>query len=229
MSYSNKQITVISDFDGTITQKDVCYHLLEKYADFKWKEIDDKWIKGNISTEETYRSILSKLNIGQSDLNKVIDEVEIDKTFASFARRCKAEGIRIIVASDGLDYYIEKILKREGLEFIPVYANKLRFEEGKWVMSFPGTLNGKCRRRKNPCGCCKGDIVLEGKKEENKIVFIGDGASDRCAADNADYVFAKGFLKKYCEDNNVKHYPFETFSDVEKICVQKKFFKGGKK
>ena len=48
-----------------------------------------------------------------------------------------------------------------------------------------------------------------------KIVFIGDGVSDYCAADKADFLWAKSSLIKYCEKNNIKHSKFQDFSDIK--------------
>ncbi len=45
-------------------------------------------------------------------------------------------------------------------------------------------------------------------------VFIGDGMSDRCAVDTADWVFAKGTLATYCRQRGIQYTPFATFADV---------------
>lgn len=223
MSYSDKDIAVITDFDGTISEKDVCYLLLEKYAKFDWKDIDEKWINGKFSTEDAYRIILSRMNLGKNELDALIEEVKIDRSFIPFALNCREKNIPLVIASDGLDYYINKILGNEGLAFIPVYANKLYFEGSEWIMKFSGADRDKCPRKNNPCGCCKVAVFEEAGFSGKKIVYAGDGISDRCAAESADYVFAKGFLKKYCEENKIMHYPFKTFKDIADVCINEIF------
>lgn len=223
MSSLGEKVSVITDFDGTITEKDVCYMLLERYADFNWKDIDDKWINGEYSTEDAYRSILSKLNLDRNDFDRLIDEVKVDESFKTFALLCKEENVPLKIASDGLDYYIKKILKNLGLEFIPIFSNKLRFEGEKWEMSFPNIKKNRCPRKDNPCGCCKATVVENERDRGQKVVFIGDGASDRCPAEIADYVFAKGYLEKYCLEKKIKYFPFNSFRDIEKICVKEIF------
>ena len=75
---------------------------------------------------------------------------------------------------------------------------------------------GGCGR----CGNCKRNVV-EGLRAEAaargaypRIVFIGDGSSDRCGAQVADLVFAKLRLRAWCDENGVDYIPFETMADV---------------
>jgi len=49
----------------------------------------------------------------------------------------------------------------------------------------------------------------------HRIVFIGDGLSDRFAVQEADVVFAKRQLLAYCREKGITCRPFETFAEVE--------------
>ena len=50
------------------------------------------------------------------------------------------------------------------------------------------------------------------------IVFIGDGVSDLPAARHADVLFARRNLKleEYCIENDIKHFAFDSFADIQK-------------
>ena len=48
------------------------------------------------------------------------------------------------------------------------------------------------------------------------IVYVGDGATDRCPASLADVVFATGFLADSCTRKGIPFFPYETFGDVQK-------------
>ncbi|MCI4367206.1 MAG: hypothetical protein L3K08_05605, partial [Thermoplasmata archaeon] len=50
--------------------------------------------------------------------------------------------------------------------------------------------------------------------EGTRTVFVGDGSTDRYAAEVADIVFARRRLKTYCEAAGVPFYPFEDFAPV---------------
>jgi 2-hydroxy-3-keto-5-methylthiopentenyl-1-phosphate phosphatase len=47
-----------------------------------------------------------------------------------------------------------------------------------------------------------------------ELVYVGDGYSDRCAAELADRVFARRGLASYLEERGV---PFERFEDFHSI------------
>jgi len=216
-------LIVLSDFDGTITKRDVCYMLLDKYAKFYWQGLDREWVDGRISTEDAYRELLKRINIKKEEFDRFIETVEIDETFRDFFVECKRNNIKVEIVSDGLDYYIEKILKREGIGEIPFYSNKLTFDGDEWVLEFNKENHKLCPRKNNPCGFCK-RIVVEAKKNDGyKVIFIGDGPSDRCPATEADIVFAKGFLKKFCEENKIPYHKFVDFNDVLRVVRGFKF------
>lgn len=65
--------------------------------------------------------------------------------------------------------------------------------------------------------------------DDDIIVMIGDGYSDRCPVKYADVVFAKSSLEKYCQRENVTFTAFRTFDDVrrklESILSKKRFRK----
>ncbi len=56
--------------------------------------------------------------------------------------------------------------------------------------------------------------MLTKASDQQVIVYIGDGYSDRCPAQFADVVFAKGSLVGFCETNNITFHRFEAFADV---------------
>jgi len=219
------KLIVLTDFDGTITKKDVCYLLLERYARFYWQGLDREWIEGKISTEDAYTELLKRIDIKKEEFDRFIDSVEIDENFKRFFIECKKNNVEVEVVSDGLDYYIKKILEREGLGDIHFHSNGLTFKGNEMILEFKKENHEVCQRKDNPCGFCKKTVVEEKKKAGYKIIFIGDGPSDRCPASEADVVFAKGFLKSYCEEKKIPFYEFNDFNDV--LMGMKKLLKHG--
>ena len=55
---------------------------------------------------------------------------------------------------------------------------------------------------------------IEENKDDYKLVFIGDGYSDICAAGQADYLFSKKDLEEYCLSENIDYYSYHTFLDI---------------
>jgi 2-hydroxy-3-keto-5-methylthiopentenyl-1-phosphate phosphatase len=48
----------------------------------------------------------------------------------------------------------------------------------------------------------------------DRVIYIGDGYSDRCPAMQADIVFAKDHLADLMDEKGVQYEPFESFADV---------------
>jgi 2-hydroxy-3-keto-5-methylthiopentenyl-1-phosphate phosphatase len=46
------------------------------------------------------------------------------------------------------------------------------------------------------------------------VVYVGDGYSDRCAAQLADRIFARAGLARYLDEHGISYEPFETLHDV---------------
>jgi 2-hydroxy-3-keto-5-methylthiopentenyl-1-phosphate phosphatase len=64
------------------------------------------------------------------------------------------------------------------------------------------------------CGICKAQTVQSFASDGRRSVFVGDGSTDKFAAEVADIVFARRRLKGYCEASGIPHYPFEEFGPV---------------
>ena len=47
------------------------------------------------------------------------------------------------------------------------------------------------------------------------LVFVGDGLSDRFAAQVAHVTFAKNKLLKFCREKEIKHLPYADFREIE--------------
>jgi 2,3-diketo-5-methylthio-1-phosphopentane phosphatase len=151
--------------------------------------------------------------VTKQELTRFTKRQEIDPAFASFAKYARHAEMPLIIVSDGLDFYIQAILDRHGLGWIPFYANRAVFRGGHLRPEFPYYEFG-C----GSCGNCKRYHVESARAEADRLAFVGDGLSDRCAVNFADLVFAKGDLSEYCRDEGIPFIPFETFADVARHC-----------
>ena len=65
--------------------------------------------------------------------------------------------------------------------------------------------------------------------DDDIIVYVGDGISDRCPVRYADIVFAKHGLVPYCQEQNISYHDYSHFGDVqvrlEKFLQQKRIKK----
>ncbi|GFP42837.1 hypothetical protein HKBW3C_01961 [Candidatus Hakubella thermalkaliphila] len=207
----NSRTIIICDFDNTITKGDVTDYIYLKYLGDKFWEINELWEAGRIGTPEAYEMGSALVRITPEQFDQAVDEVEIDPYFPEFYQFCRDEGLELYIVSDGLDRYVERVLRKHGLTEIPVYTNSVSFQEDRMVMSFP-YQDEEC----DLCGTCKEAILEKLRGEGDLAILIGDGGSDFCVAHSADIVFAKGRLKDYCEENGIPFIPFQSFQDILK-------------
>lgn len=205
------KILILCDFDGTISLRDMGYVLLNRFSSGDWKAIDRDFCEGKIGSKEAY-SRIAKIIKGdeESVLHFVRTHSDIDPHFVSFYSYCREQGIDVKIVSDGLDFYIKNLLELHHLSEIPFYANGTRFHPGdKMELSFP-FASEEC----GLCGTCKKKVVQVHRNEYDSILFVGNGLSDRCAAREADFAFAKDPLYSYCIQHDIPCHFFETFHQI---------------
>ena len=204
------RIQVFCDFDGTVALKDVGNGLFRRFAESSWEEPVRLWKEGRISSKECLERECALARTNYEKMAAYADEQEIDPHFKQFVAFCENYNIPITIVSDGLDFYIERILKRYGLANLPYYYNKLLFEPDERIRpEFPYYEEG-CK----VCGNCKGYHVRRLRKPGDYVIFVGDGYSDRCGAEEADLVLAKDDLLSYCREKAVKCKEFVNFYNV---------------
>jgi len=188
---TKKPLLVLSDFDGTLSLTDVGYEVLLKFSGQGWDDIDRDYCEGRIGSMEAYGRICAILGGTREDMLRFVAEnTVIDPHFQEFYAFCLEHGIDVKVVSDGLDFYIDFVLKRQGLADIPFHSNVMTFQGGvPRSIEFPHA-NEDC----NKCGTCKSNILQACRENYGKILYVGDGYSDLCPARKADLVFAKGIL-----------------------------------
>jgi len=212
---------ILCDFDGTISTQDMGYALVNRFSQGDWEAIDRDFCEGKIGSKDAYSQIAKILKGDEQEiLNFVNEHSNIDPYFTSFHQYCRGIDIDVKIVSDGLDSYIKKVLKIHHLSEIPFYANCTHFLGGNRVnISFP-YANEEC----GLCGTCKRKLIQVHRKEYDSILFVGNGLSDRCAAQEADFAFAKDSLYTYCIDQDITCHYFQDFHDI--LADLKKQIKG---
>jgi 2,3-diketo-5-methylthio-1-phosphopentane phosphatase len=218
MKKFERNYKVFVDFDGTITKQDVGEHMFLTFGDpDEAHRIIARWFNNEISGMETWKLLCNDVrDFSHEQFDEFLSTIEIEKSFLEFIKFCEENKIDIYVLSDGLDFYIDKLMARENLNHLTIYSNHLSFDdEGKLVPEFPYT-DEEC----SLCANCKRNHLLNHSADDDITFYIGDGFSDTCPAQYVDFIFAKKSLLKYCEENRVSYYPFNDFDDVIPIMDQ---------
>lgn len=203
---------IICDFDGTATRQDSTDLVLETLADPQWRVLQDDWIAGRLSGADCMRGQVALIGGTDADLDAVLDTVELDPGFVALVEWCEARRIPLSLVSDGVDYFIARILARHGLQRLRAVANQMTGEAGMRGLRHPW--------RQPDCaagsGVCKCAAAPPDPRPGGTKIFIGDGRSDFCISGQADVLFAKGALAEHATSRNQPYLPFDTLHDVRR-------------
>lgn len=205
------QWNILCDFDGTIAIEDVTDSLLERFAPPEWQVLEREWRAGRIGSAECMAGQVALLDASREEIDQHLAEMRIDPAFPMFVEAALAAGSSLRVVSDGLDYAIRAILARHHLDGLPLLANHL-VQDGPrgWRLETPFS-DPHCRVGSGHCKCAS---AVREHNRHHRVLLIGDGASDFCAAGEADYVFAKHRLVEHCRHADVPHVSIVGFADA---------------
>lgn len=199
------------DFDGTVTQKDVGDEICERFAPPEWRDIDAEWVRNEISLPEAQRRMWRLARCGRDEAIGYSRAIGVERPgLAALLDGVRGAGGALWLASGGFDFYIEAILDGRMARFERAFFNRARFIDGGVEVEFPhGDL--ACGR----CAVCKG-LVCDRARERGRVIFVGDGASDRCAIGRADVLCAVrgSMLERVCAERGVPCVPFDRLDEV---------------
>jgi len=200
----------LCDFDGTIAPTDIGAALFERFAVRGRRDVAEalrRWKQGEIGSREVTEIECRCIATNAEEALAFSRGYRLDADFAPFTRAARARGDVVMVVSEGYDFYIADQLERAGLADVRWRANHARFEDGGLTPEFPWA-DPSCEW----CGNCKAQYVREYRGRGFRVVFVGDGLSDRCGAKVADAVFARASLWDWCLQQGIGARPFDGFA-----------------
>ncbi len=213
-----KKVAILCDFDGTVAQNDVGNRLFQTFGEPEaCTDIVRQWKDGKISSRECLEGEAAFARVDADQLNAWIAECPLDPYFKDFYDFARKRGMEMAILSDGLDYYIRRMLYRDGLGDIEFYSNHLEIKGDRFEVTFPHYDLLSC----TDCGCCKTHHLMRFRTGGYYVVYVGDGMSDRCPSESADLVFAKGDLARHCRTRGINYVSFDNFRDVEREVLQR--------
>lgn len=197
------------DFDGTITQEDASFLILDAFGSKDWRQMFEEYRQGKISVGRFNTMAFAMVKANEQTLVEFVkDRARIRPGFHDLVAYCHKRGFRFVIVSNGLDFYIQAILRDIGMGNIEVFAAKTRFG-----------ADGIEARYLGP----KGNVVEDSFKEEYlrlfqargyHVIYAGNGVSDIPPARQAGHVFATGDLLAYCKETNLNCTPFDDLNDI---------------
>jgi 2-hydroxy-3-keto-5-methylthiopentenyl-1-phosphate phosphatase len=206
---STVKTLVQCDFDGTITEEDTSFFLLDAFAQGDWRRLLQDYKEHKISVGEFNTKAFAMVKADKPTLLGALKgEVKVRAGFHELVNYCLKKGFKLVIVSNGLDVYIKAVLKDLGLGNVEVYAAQASFHPEGMKVQYVG-----------PDGKRLDDGFKEAYTQSflklgYKLIYVGNGDSDVAPAKYAHHIFATGDLLAYCRENNLKYKPFETFLDA---------------
>jgi 2-hydroxy-3-keto-5-methylthiopentenyl-1-phosphate phosphatase len=201
--------TLVVDFDGTITEQDLLDDIAQTFGDDEvYREVDRGLDRGSLSLHEVIRREFEPV---RAELDEVVEytlrHTRVRPGFRELVERAQAGGWRLVVVSSGFHELIEPVLDREGVD-VELHANRVDARADGWRVLWNygeecGTCGESCKR-----------ATVDALANGGEVVYIGDGYSDRCAAESADRVFARRGLARWLGERGIPFEPFDDFHDV---------------
>jgi 2,3-diketo-5-methylthio-1-phosphopentane phosphatase len=200
---------VFFDFDNTITKIDILDDIIKRFSiDKKWVEFERQWKKGGIGSRACLKGQLAGVRLSRIDLLRYLSGIKIDPYFKKILVLLKSKKIPVKILSDNFSLIINVILRQNDICGIKVCSNRLKFSKNKLLLYFPHH-NRAC----SYCAHCKKNNLLKNGLK-GRIIYIGDGRSDICPAQQADIVFAKDDLLKHFKKIRRGCIPFKDLKSV---------------
>jgi 2-hydroxy-3-keto-5-methylthiopentenyl-1-phosphate phosphatase len=205
---------VVCDFDGTAVTEDLGDQVSIHFAGVQvWREAEDRYHAGELPFSALLEGIFAPITATREEIAAFArDRAVLRPGLERFVADCRRAGRPFLLCSAGLDVYIDAVLERLPPELrahVEVRSNRATCSPAGLRVAFHGA-GGGCGR----CGFCKGTVVDELRGRGYRVAICGDGTADRCAAERADLVFARGSLRRHCDELGIRWTPFESFDDV---------------
>jgi 2-hydroxy-3-keto-5-methylthiopentenyl-1-phosphate phosphatase len=197
------------DFDGTVTLEDASFIMLDAFASGDWRKKYEEYKAGKISVGRFNREAFAMVSATKKALLSTIKgKIPIRPGFKELVVYCHRKGIRFVIVSNGLDFYIKHLMKEAGLPDIEFYASRTVFHGEELSVRYIG-----------PDGVPLDDGFKEAYVEKflrdnYRVVYIGDGSSDVLPARKCHYVFATGTLLERCRVQKINCVPFSRFEEI---------------
>jgi 2-hydroxy-3-keto-5-methylthiopentenyl-1-phosphate phosphatase len=197
------------DFDGTITEEDVSFMLLDAFAQGDWREWLQHYREHKISVGEFNTRAFAMVRASKAELLEVArDKVRLRAGLHELVGYCRSRGFRFVIVSNGLDFYITAILKDAGLGDIEVYAAKTRFYRRRLKVQYIGPDSTPL------ISDFKEAYTRAFLRQGYRVIYVGNGPSDISPAVHAHHIFATDGLLDCCREISLEWTPFNDLNDI---------------
>jgi len=209
-----KQPVIFCDFDGTITENDNIIAIMKHFRPDGWETIVADIIAQRITIQHGVGQLFALLPTSRREeiVAFALDNMRIRAGFAELLQLCRERGIRFLVTSGGIDFFVQPTLAPFAIEPGDIYCNGSDFGGESILITWPHACDEACAG--GGCGMCKTRIIRRFPQNRYTRILIGDSVTDFEGAKLADLIFARSHLIDKCAELGMPYVPFETFHTV---------------
>lgn len=211
-----RTLLVVCDFDDTAADCNAAQLMIAEFAGPDTAAINQQYRDGDLTFRDYQEKVISTIVAPVDQLSSWAgDNVTLRSGFSEAVNATREQAGEFMIASAGIDFYIEPVLAANGLGDVPVLAvtGASTAADGSTTSfryDYPSDRE-YCR----DWAVCKCEPIEKAHAAGQKVIFIGDGLrSDSCAAEKADTVFARSRLLEHCRNNGIEAIEFEDFHSI---------------
>ncbi|MDP4144769.1 MAG: MtnX-like HAD-IB family phosphatase [Bacillota bacterium] len=200
----------VSDFDGTLTEKDFYKMISDDYLGEEIKTMYKEWKDKKIKDVDYLGYIFKNIGRNEEEIYEDIMKISLDPYAKQFINNIIAAGGDFVVVSAGTSYYINKVFQKHGIKDVEIYSNEGEYrDKGLYFV-----LNENSEFYSEIYGIDKEKVVKKLKQKYDKIFYAGDSAPDIKPSLIADVAFAKNELVDFLKAENKEFIEFHNFSEI---------------
>ena len=207
---------MLCDFDDSAADCNAAQLLLAEFGGPGADAVQQAYRGGSLTFRDYQEKMFNTVAAPVETLKAFArDNVTLRPGLSEAIAATRKRGGEFVIASAGIDFYIEPVLAANGLADVPVLS----------VTGAPDTANGAtmtfnydyppAQEHCRDWAVCKCEPMEIARTRGDHVIFIGDGLrSDACAAEKADTVFARSRLLAHCIAEGIEAIEFDDFHSI---------------
>ena len=197
------------DFDGTLTEADVSFLILERFAEGDWRAVLRDYQEGKIPVGDFNNRAFAMVKKDRATLEQLVrDEARLRPGLQALVDYCRTQDIDMTVVSNGLDFYIKALLGHNGFGHIKIAAARTMFTSQGLDARYYGHDGQELITE------FKASYTKKFIDEGYRVLYAGNGPSDIPASLLSSHTFATESLLEYYRRENLPHTPFTDLNDI---------------
>lgn len=203
---------LVSDFDGTMTQRDFYWcaanQLLTPEDLAPW----DAYTRDEITHFDALASIFQRIRASMPEMEQVIASMQFDSRAASAVEQLESSGWKVVVVSNGCEWYIDRLFKQHHLK-LERHSNPGEYSPEQGLqMRLPTTSPFFSKE----VGISKPAVIRHAMDRYKTVAFAGDGRPDLEPAlmVKPEFRFAREWLADELKSLGEPFHPFSTWSEI---------------